>query len=236
VDSAEYLRHVEADGKAFAAAVASTPPETRVPWCPEWDVAALTKHLTRVHMWVEGVVRTRAQERVDHRSLAWPDSFEAGLDQLLATLHSVADDEPVWNWSSSSPPVGAFWPRRMAHETAMHRWDAEAAGGSAGPIDSALAADGIDEFFDVFLSARAADDPTVSLPGSLHLHSTDHPGEWTVTVGGGTADVQRAHGKGDAALKGPASDLVRFVSNRPCDVEAFGDPAVVEAWRAGIKF
>jgi uncharacterized protein (TIGR03083 family) len=236
VDSAQYLSHVEADGKAFAAAIAATPPETPVPWCPDWDVAALTKHLTRVHLWVEAVVRTRAQERVDHRELPRAETFEAGLECLLDTLRSVADDEPVWNWSSSSPHVASFWPRRMAHETAMHRWDAQAAGRAAEAIDGPLAADGIDEFLDVFLRARAADDPTVGLPGSLHLHSTDEPGEWTVTVGGGTADVQRGHAKGDAAVKGPASELLRFVGNRPCDVEVFGDQAVVDAWRNDVKF
>ncbi|HEV7888142.1 MAG TPA: hypothetical protein VGO92_11335, partial [Acidimicrobiales bacterium] len=70
-----------------------------------------------------------------------------------------------------------------------------------------------------------------------HLHATDVPGEWLVSFEGGVVDVQRGHAKGDAALRGTASDLFLFLWGRagPDALEVFGDPAVVEAWRQ-VKF
>jgi uncharacterized protein (TIGR03083 family) len=235
VHSDDYLSHLEADGHAFAAAVAAAPSDAPVPCCPDWDVAKLQSHLTNVHMWVEAIVTTRAGQRVDARTLDRPESFEAGLAALLAALRSVGDDEQVWNWSAGAPDVASFWKRRMAQETAVHRRDAQAAAGSPQPIDPTLAADGIDEYLATFLRRMVAEDGAARLPGSLHLHTTDAPGEWTVTFADGKADVRTEHGKGDAAVRGPASDVLLWVWNRGGQVETFGDDAVLEAWRTHVR-
>nr|BFE67524.1 hypothetical protein GCM10020092_008250 [Actinoplanes digitatis] len=39
----------------------------------------------------------------------------------------------------------------MAHEISVHRWDAEAAAGRATPIETKLAADGVNEVLDTWL-------------------------------------------------------------------------------------
>ena len=44
--------------------------------------------------------------------------------------------------------------RRMAHETSMHRWDADNAQGDPAPIDPELAIDGIDEALGTYVAAR----------------------------------------------------------------------------------
>jgi hypothetical protein len=121
----------------------------------------------------------------------------------------------------------------MAQETSMHRWDAEAAAGDSHPIDADLAVDGVDEFLDGFLPRSLRRRPDADLGGSLHLHCTDRPGEWLVRIATGTVDVRRVHDKGDAALRGTASDLLLWLWARAGvdRLEAFGDPGVVDRWR-----
>ncbi len=59
----------------------------------------------------------------------------------------------------------------------------------------------------------------------MHLHCTDVEGEWLVSADG---RVELGHAKGDAALRGSASDLLLALFKRvPLDsVEVVGDAAV----------
>src|SRR5690606_21309030 len=67
---------------------------------------------------------------------ALPAWFEARLATLLTGLEAM-DVTATWpSWAGPQP--GSFYPRRAAHETAMHRWDAEPY-----DIDPALAVDGV---------------------------------------------------------------------------------------------
>ena len=70
--------------------------------------------------------------------------------------------------------------------------------------------------------------------GSLHLHRTDGPGEWLVQSVDGAVVATQEHARGDAAVRGSASDLFRFVWNRGAGstVEVLGDPAVADEWAA----
>ncbi len=71
----------------------------------------------------------------------------------------------------------------------------------------------------------------VPVGGSVHLHCTDVDGEWIVAADDDGADVvTREHAKGDAAVRGPAHDLLMVLwRRRPLDtVEVFGDRAVAE--------
>jgi uncharacterized protein (TIGR03083 family) len=237
----DYLSLLRADAAALAEAVRAAGPDAPVPPCPDWRVADLLQHITNVHRTIETVVRTRSLERVDYRTLP-PlvgdplDSFEEAVTRLVDTLAEAPPDEPVWNWSVNQPKVAAFWPRRMAQETAVHRWDAQAAASAVTPVDTALAVDGIDELLDVFLTARASWLPdTTVLAGSVHFHCTDAEGEWLVRIDDGVVDVVREHGKGDAAVRGTASDLLLYGWNRigpdAPGLEVFGDPAVLESWQ-----
>ena len=59
----------------------------------------------------------------------------------------------------AGPSPLAFWARRQAHETAVHRYDAQSAapGGPpapAGAFDPAFAADGVDELIMGFAARR----------------------------------------------------------------------------------
>lgn len=243
VGGLDYLGFIERDSALLAAAVATAGLDAAVPSCPAWKVQDLLEHITGVHHWVKTTVRTRPEGWIDRSTLAPFPPFSEGAAELVEVLRSTAPDEKVWNWSLQ-PHVAAFWPRRMAHETAVHRWDAEAAvsGSVGGPIDAALAVDGIDEYLDTFAPVGASFRPERALDGTLHLHCTDVEGEWLVSVGDGKVDVAKSHGKGDAAVRGTASDVLLFVWGRLApgsdsgslsgSLESFGDPAVLERWRA----
>jgi uncharacterized protein (TIGR03083 family) len=120
----------------------------------------------------------------------------------------------------------------MAHETAVHRWDMEAAHGVAGPIDGDLARDGIDEVFDVMVPADRPDSEVPAHGESYHFHRTDGPGEWAVQFEGSEVSVRHEHVKADVAVRGTASDLLLFLWRRipPDDVEILGDRDVVQRY------
>ncbi|HEX5268433.1 MAG TPA: maleylpyruvate isomerase family mycothiol-dependent enzyme [Acidimicrobiales bacterium] len=238
-----YLELLRSDGAALGAA-ASADTAARVPGCPEWDAAALVGHTGVIHRWVAEVLRTRAQERPSRRGYAPPaggpavlEWYAGGVDLLVGALEETGPDAAVWNWSEPREP-SAFWFRRMAQETAVHRWDAESATGTAGEVAQDLAVDGIAELLGSFLPLLSAAGPPPDIGGSLHVHTTDTEGEWTVRRGPDRLEVEPGHGKGDAAVRGAASDVLLALWGRPVfdRVETFGDESVVERWRELIRF
>jgi hypothetical protein len=123
----------------------------------------------------------------------------------------------------------------MVSETAVHRWDAESAlSATPAPIDSDIAADAIDEYAEVSLRNSSSRPNRVYPEQTLHLHRSDGPGEWMfATDKTGGVVVTNEHGKGDAAVRGPASALLLWVWGRSVDdVEIFGDTEVAAAWQS----
>lgn len=225
------------------AALAADALELPVPTCPGWTVARLVGHLGRVHTWATGFLAAGPDATGDVSTgdrppegaalLPW---YRERLDGLLAELDRHEPGDAARSFVGAG--TAAFWSRRQAHELAIHRWDAEhaIAPGAASPIDPALAADGIDEWLEVFVPrflARREEVVPVGLVGAtVHLHCTDEGrtaggGEWLVRVTEHGCDVERAHAKGDAALRGPASDLFLAVWHRvPIeDLDVRGDAA-----------
>jgi len=127
-----------------------------VPCCEGWSVRDVVGHTGAVHRQKEAIVRERGgggdpeyeDPPGDDLLMAW---FEDGADRLMATLAATEPATPVATWYPPDPTVG-FWYRRMAHETLIHRVDAEQAHGTVAPIDPELAADGIDEILRVFMA------------------------------------------------------------------------------------
>jgi uncharacterized protein (TIGR03083 family) len=242
----EYLDRVKANVALFVDAARSAGVDAPVPSCPDWKVADLARHQGRVFHWMCHLLETKATEYVSPKELeeqaqreeplAW---LEAGAEQAFALFGDADPDTPVWNWIEGRPAPARFWYRRMAHETVIHRVDAEsAAGRSPTPVEPAgLAADGIDEFLD-FLPMRAGRGGPIPLSGSYHFHTTDVPGEWVVTFADGNVEIRREHAKADTAVRGPASDLELFLYNRRNSdgLEIFGDPAHMTAWSETIRF
>ena len=195
--------------------------------CPGWDVARLLGHLGRVHRWAASFL-SQGPDGGDADAGPRPPEGEAirgwyreALDDLVAELDRHDPDEPSASFAGPAPV--AFWFRRQAHELAVHRWDAQDAitPGAADPIGAALAADGTDEWLEVFVPRFLARTgvPDELVGATLHLHCTDDglvegTGEWLLRLTAEGAEVTRAHAKGDAALRGPASDLLLAVWHR----------------------
>lgn len=243
MDPATYLDHLRADGAALGSAAGGAL-ERPVPTCPEWDVAELVRHVGKGHRWFADIVRTRATEghwRFPQAPaeggvlLAW---YDEGLAALVDVLKATDPDEPVWNWFDDTPAPALFWHRRVAQETSVHRWDAQFAVGDAQPFDADLAVDGIDEHLS-FIAFGLPVKPVEGLSGSLHLHATDVEGEWSLKLAPDQLDHDRSHTKADAAVRGPASDLLLWLVNRQPPqspvLEVFGDDAIIDAWRS-VRF
>lgn len=159
------------------------------------------------------------------------DWLDGACAKLQSTLAVRDPEDPCWNWSGED--LTADWVcRRMALESAVHRYDVELSVGSPTPIDQDLAVDGIDEWIRVHLAADVPEAPDVSLGGVLCLACADATAAWTVEVAAGRLRWREGRGPADAVVVGPASDLYLFCWNRrPLEVlELTGNRDVAAAW------
>jgi uncharacterized protein (TIGR03083 family) len=240
MDRSAYLSSLRRDGAALLAA-ADLGLDVDVPSCPGWRVERLVGHVGRVYRTMTGWVRSGAAPTDVPRAPAGPavrDWTSGALDSLVDALSSDTRTGLVPTWAGDRPAL--FWPRRMAIETAIHRWDAEAAHGVAQPIDAELAVDAVDELFDGIMPFRVAEDALTGAGETLHLHATDVDGEWLVTLTPGRPTVSREHAKGDVAVRGPASDLLLLLWNRAdADgrerLQVFGDSGLLDRWAESIR-
>jgi uncharacterized protein (TIGR03083 family) len=235
----DYLDALRRDGDALISAAAHSP-DAPVPSCPGWTTTDLLVHVCRIYRYV--AVQARSDEPVDRDTAEIagddvPALTADALAELLVVLAEIDPAAPSWNWARSAEATAAFWPRRMAMETAIHRWDAQLAVGTPGPFDPALACDGVDEALSVFLPARRGRTKE-DVTGTAHLHATDAPpearSEWTIAFEPqGAMTIRHVHEKADAALRGPAGVLFLAVWGRTADgIERFGDETVAAAVRA----
>jgi uncharacterized protein (TIGR03083 family) len=240
-----WLSALRADGGAFRAAVTGdTPLTARVPTCPEWTVSELVRHLARIYGYVRRHVSRGVTDLPEPFELAadvdvvevWTEEFT----ELLAALDAVDPDLPAYNWAPQAKKA-AFWPRRMAHETAIHRWDAQMATGLAEPIEVRLAVDGVSEVLDTWLPAgRRAKTPDRF--GMIALHATDADEVWYVrlrSTGVALLDTDTLLDDDDrherVTASGPASDLMLALWGRVAfdNLLVGGDAALLEGLRTG---
>jgi uncharacterized protein (TIGR03083 family) len=239
LNAAAYLAALRSDTDTLVEAGGRAGLDAPVPSCPDWRVAELFKHVGRVHRFVAACAR--ANEFVSPDTLpgspgdadlaAW---VRDGAAALVEAIDRPAD-QATWTWSPEH--TFGFWQRRTAHETAIHRVDAELAGGAASPIADRLAADGIDEWLHL-LSLRPQAAPLAGHGETLHLHCTDVAGEWLVRLGEAGPEIEAIHAKGDVAVRGPASDLLLVLLRRadPGTVEVLGSRPVLDGFLERVRF
>jgi uncharacterized protein (TIGR03083 family) len=238
-----WIAALRREGAAFAAAAQAADPDDDVPTCPGWTVRRLVAHVGRVHRTatagvLDGTVEPPAlaarPPADDSKMLSW---YAEGLDKLLQVF------------TDAEPHLADFWPRRMAHDTTVHRFDAElAAYAKAGGFDPALAADGVGEVVESMLQLRAADEPLASARGDVLVECTDTGDSWLVSLEPGRVTATRPERRPrrvDARIAGPAADLYLVLWCRlPLDpaepgrtrrrqVEVTGDRALAELVRTG---
>jgi len=237
----ELLDCAAADARSLLAA-AGTRWDLPVPHCPEWDVAELVRHQGSIFAWMAAIVTGR--QRVSRPGMApapaspadLPDWYLGNLDLALEVLGSADPESATWTFSSTGDQRVAWWQRRLAVEVGIHRFDVQHAvavdGSQPAPLDGGVAAAGIGEFVIEFLPGLLAQAASTDLHGTLHLHATDGPAEWSINLdAGGVAEPR--HANADTAIRGTRSDLLLWLTNRaPADsLEVFGRPELAASWK-----
>ena len=172
----DYPEHVRADAARLGEVLAGGNLDADVPTCPGWTLRDLAHHLGGVHRWARiAAAHGRRPERgevegppPDAGLVGW---LVGGAGDLADTLATVEIGAPTWH-PFPTPLVGAVWPRRQAHETVVHRWDAETVTGEHTPIDPVLAADGIAEYFELIVP-RVVSRDGVDAPDPMVIELTD---------------------------------------------------------------
>ena len=141
---------------------------TPVPNLGRWKIKDVVAHLGGVHEWANRILTTRSMDGPGFRKSKLTgdelcDWFDGGAATLVETIRGIGADEECPNFNPGSPSAAGWWFRRQLHETVVHRWDVEAAADDTTPIEPAVAADGVDEFLDVFVRTRGKQTLSLSL-------------------------------------------------------------------------
>jgi uncharacterized protein (TIGR03083 family) len=266
MDIADHIACLRSEGELLAEAAARISPSAPVPACPEWRVRDLLAHLGFVHRWATGYVaegRTEAtsepgEEEIirlapaDESLVGW---FRDGHARLVSVLAAADPAVRCWTFLPAPSPL-AFWARRQAHETAIHRADAQLAvaaarpGADLDPFPAGLAADGVDELLMGFGGRNPGS--LSDAPATLVIRAGDGAAaaEWTVVMGqpaGASRALDPAAGQADARpggpvpaycrVTGPASALYLMLWNRgaAAGLDVRGDVGVLTAWRQNMR-
>ena len=236
------------ENRAFAELFRDADESRPVPTCPGWTLTQLLRHVGRGDRWAAQIVRDQLDHYLDPRTVEGgkppPDPADAiswlqgGAQRLVDAVELSGVETPVWTFLGTRP--ANWWIRRRLHETAVHRADAALATGVEFSLDAAIAADAITEWLErVAIQAGSEGVPLPLEDGdTLHLHATDpglgDAGEWTIGADGGVITWSHDHGKGSAALRGGATELllaiVRRVPVADTGIQLFGDDAVWQNW------
>jgi len=217
-----YIDIVGEESRRIAAAYASEL-EGRVPWSDRWSVGTVARHVAGTHHVVGGIVAGRpsadfglfatldSPEKNDPRFLEW---FAEGTATMCEQLRIAPATDACWNWYDGGGGRVSFWGRRMAHECVVHRWDAQmGATGTADPVDPEVAADGIDEFLDIFVATGRAQSGAPPGPAVL-IETLDTDDRWTIELPTGDRIVHRDRLPAQAKLSGGAADLLLLLWGR----------------------
>lgn len=235
MEATQFEARIALDGERIAALAAHADPAAATPGL-DWTLEEVVTHLGGVHRWSADLVRERRQRNHHGGSSAfrpaagepWRRWYAEGVPALLAALAATDDDVEVWGFGRAVP-ARAFWARRQAHETAIHRVDVEAAAGvPVGPVDTAFAQDGLDEITGFARHPGFAS----GYRGTLRLRATDGDDRLIRFTASGIAVAPgRDDADADAVVTGSSSDLYVWAWNRPAAVTTDGDPDALAAWR-----
>ncbi|WP_433832221.1 maleylpyruvate isomerase family mycothiol-dependent enzyme [Actinoplanes sp. CA-015351] len=237
----EYVETLRSDGLSLAAAAERAGLTAPIAGCPGWQIRDLLAHLGGVHRWAAAHVRTPSPGPLpDGDFFEAPDDaallhwFRAGHHDLVDILETADPAMRCWTFLPAPSPL-TFWARRQAHETAIHRADAEAATGAVSSWTPAFAVDGINELVeDLFAgSSRLAANP----PLSIALAATDAGVAWTLTLDHTGLHVRDGLHPAGLTLGGSASDLYLLLWNRTGldRLDTTGDRRALDIWKANAK-
>jgi len=258
VEIAEHIDALQLYGGLLADAAERAGLDAAVPPCAPWQVKDLLRHTGHVHRWAAQHITERPAKVLDGppeeemlsggapdgELIAW---FRDGHAALVKVL-SAADPGLQTATFMDAPTPLAFWARRQAHETAIHRADAELSIGKLPGFPASFAADGIDELIMGFgrrrkYRSRAADDGALTGgEGVLRVLAAGTGATWRAEVRDGRIQAQpesNPSASADCTVSGPASGVYLFLWNRAnaaeADVTITGNPDVLALWQSGVR-
>ena len=233
---------LEADFRRLRDVGAAADPGTGVPSCPGWTMADLLRHVGQVYLdKVECMRLGRSPDSWPPPGLDDEPPLEL-LDRSFAALTAEFDarrpQDRVFTWYEPDQSV-AFWIRRMAQETVIHRVDAElAAGQPVTGIPGDLAADGIDELLAAFVQYGTTNWPEefagILKPAGDRLVGVVTPDRsWLLRMTGRDVRVTGpSAGSPAAAVEGAAADVLLWLWGRGGEGAAtMGDRDTIVALR-----
>lgn len=248
VEIPDFIEHLADEGIRLATASARVGWDTPLPRS-DWNVRDLVTHVGGVHRWATDVVCTGATDLDtpaglavgrgpgDEDLLEW---FVTGHAALVSALRSAPPDLAAATFLPAPSPLH-FWARRQAHETAIHRADADAASGELSNYAPGFAQDGIIELLHGFAARKSR---RIDREATVVLDATDGP-SWLVSLGGEQIradtidDVARADSDGVAAaradVRGSSSDLYLWLWNRDSQVVLSGSQEVADLWASTMR-
>ncbi|GII78517.1 hypothetical protein Sru01_34990 [Sphaerisporangium rufum] len=237
------------DFTLLRSALAATGPDAPVPPCPGWTVAELALHVTYVYLHKTECIRLGAFPDPWPPAGADPDpkgavdlaALDAAYAGLLAQLDGHRPADHAASWYEPDQTVG-FWIRRMAHETLIHRVDAElAAGRPVSPVPEDVAVDGVDEILKIMMgygSVRWREDfgALLDVPDARPVAVAAGHHAWTVTATpSGVVVTEAASGfDGEAVVTGEPQAMLLWLWNRAGDeaVRQAGDQKLLDRFQA----
>jgi uncharacterized protein (TIGR03083 family) len=224
-----------------------------VPACPGWNVSQLARHVDGGQRWAREIVATRASEPpsdVALRDLSGatdddPDVLRASLTEAAAALATTLTEAGphAQMWCPVDGGGSAFYARRFAYETAMHRADAALALGETFALDPDVAADAVNEWMELgCLPFHFEVHPWMREllgPGrTIGLHATDTDAHWLLDLTGGVIAWRRADEQAAAAIRAPVTELLLTIYRRRsvAGLHVTGDAKLVDFWLERVGF
>jgi uncharacterized protein (TIGR03083 family) len=244
-DADAYIERIKIETERLAVAARHAGPDAPIPTCPDWTMRDLVHHVGEVQRWatvvVDGKVPKPSAVPADHLGpLPSDDDLGSWLidggNGLVDALRVAPEDLQCFVFLADPPSPLVFWARRQAHETEMHRIDAESALGRRTPLNATMAADGIDELLSGFVPRRHTSlhaEPARTIAFRL----TDAPGEWHVTISPDTPVTVRESRAADCTVRGKAADLYLALWNRAGvgPLEIAGDAGLLDQFREHVQ-
>jgi uncharacterized protein (TIGR03083 family) len=259
MDVVTHIGELRRDGELLAAAAKRGALDAAIPSCPQWQMRDLLRHTSRVHRWAAAnIIRASSepmteQQRRDAIGPSPDDGtliewYRAGHAAIVEVLESADPALRCWTFMPATTSLG-FWARRQAHETAIHRVDAELAHGGVTPVPPQFAADGIDELLTAFLPRPATRSLRADPARTLAVHAADVGESWLVRFGPDSTEVFRQDAVADCAIRGAAADLYLLLWNRRAvdgavngivdgavnGIEVTGDSGLLVQWREQVR-
>jgi uncharacterized protein (TIGR03083 family) len=237
-------RHANGLGAAAMEAGLDAPVST----CPGWAIRDLVAHVGGIHRWAAANVAKGSVSEAEQQQMfaAPPDSelFSWYADGYAALVTTLSEADPGVDCYTFLPNIASpleFWGRRQAHETAIHRVDAEAALGMRPDFETAFAIDGLDELINGFVGRRGGRlraDP----PVTIVIAPTDARATWAVRIGPegrtiSTSGRSEAEPEAELIVRGRAADLYLLLWNRAerHTVVLDGDESLLDLWKDKVR-